>query len=330
MRGTIEPDNMLAPLDREAQRWVMRFAAGEATSADLDSLKHWAARSPAHAQAFTRATRLWETVGQAAEPWMIDQAALPARAVKAARVHRPPGRRAVLAGAMSMAAAGAYVAVQPPLGVWPSLAELAADWRTDTGEQRRIVVADHISIDMNTQTSVAVRSKIAPAHGIELIAGEASISTTGAAGSFTVIAGDGRISAGQARFNVRYDGTAVSVSCLEGQVSIARPDTVLTLPAQRQILYSHRGFRPATSIDPEMVTAWQNGLLIFQAMPLAQAIDEINRYRRGCIILMNAELGRRLFNARFRIENVDGVVDQIQQIFGARVTSLPGGIVLLS
>ena len=62
---------------------------------------------------------------------------------------------------------------------------------------------------------------------------------------------------------------------------------------------------------------------------LTEAIAEINRYRPGRIILTNAALGARIFNARFRIENIDGVVGQIQQVFGASATSLPGGIVLL-
>lgn len=332
MRGIDEANETLAPLDREAQDWVARFVSGEATAADLDALKRWSAHSSAHRQAFVRATRLWEAVGRAPVPAGLS---LPlsqtTTVVEPAWIVRPSGRRAALAGALSVAAVGAYAAVRPPLGLWPSLTELAADWRTDTGEQRRVMVSDGIALDMNTQTSVALRANTAQQHGIELIAGEASITTApGTLAAFTVIAGDGRITAGQARFNVRYDGTSVSVSCLEGQVNIARPGAMVSLPAQRQVHYSPQGFRPVTPVDTEMVTAWQHGLLIFQATPLSEAIDEINRYRRGRIILMNADLGRRLFNARFRIENVDGVVDQIQQIFGARVRTLPGGLVLLS
>ena len=69
--------------------------------------------------------------------------------------------------------------------------------------------------------------------------------------------------------------------------------------------------------------------LVFRSTPLADAVAEINRYRSGRIFVTNAALGRRLFNARFPIANVDGVVAQIQQVFGASVTTLPGGIVLL-
>jgi transmembrane sensor len=84
-----------------------------------------------------------------------------------------------------------------------------------------------------------------------------------------------------------------------------------------------------TSIDPAVVTAWKDGVLVFHETRLSEAIAEINRYRPGRIILTNAALGHRLFNARFRIKDVDGVTAQIQQVFGASATALPGGIVLL-
>jgi transmembrane sensor len=82
-------------------------------------------------------------------------------------------------------------------------------------------------------------------------------------------------------------------------------------------------------IDPAAVTAWQHGLVIFRSAPITEVVAEINRYRPGRVILTNAELGRRELNARFRIEDIDRVVGQIEQVFGAHTTTLPGGIVLL-
>ena len=83
-------------------------------------------------------------------------------------------------------------------------------------------------------------------------------------------------------------------------------------------------------IDPAEVAAWQDGVLIFHYAPLADVVAEVNRYRPGRVMVMNAELGRRLVNGRFRIDNVDGIMAMFQQIFGAKITHLPGGVVLLS
>jgi transmembrane sensor len=56
----------------------------------------------------------------------------------------------------------------------------------------------------------------------------------------------------------------------------------------------------------------------------------VNRYRAGKIIITNAELKRRLVNGTFQVDKLDNFVAQVEQLFGARITSLPGGVVLMS
>jgi transmembrane sensor len=72
-------------------------------------------------------------------------------------------------------------------------------------------------------------------------------------------------------------------------------------------------------------TTWQEALLIFHDRPIA----EVNR-RHGQIILMNGQLGQRMVNGSFRLDQLDNVVGQIRQLFDAHVQKLRGGIVLLS
>jgi transmembrane sensor len=78
------------------------------------------------------------------------------------------------------------------------------------------------------------------------------------------------------------------------------------------------------------VSAWQSGQLIFHDRPLASVVDEINRYRPGQIIIANTELKRHLVNGTFQLEKLDNFVGQVEQLFGARVTRLPGGVVIMS
>jgi transmembrane sensor len=49
-------------------------------------------------------------------------------------------------------------------------------------------------------------------------------------------------------------------------------------------------------------------MLIFDAMPVAQVVEEVNRYRSGRIFLMNPEIGRRLLTAELLIAEVDKIV----------------------
>jgi transmembrane sensor len=192
-------------------------------------------------------------------------------------------------------------------------------------------LADGVSIEMNAQSSVAIHSMPGLAGQIDLVAGEAAITTgLNVPLPLVVVAGEGRTIARQASFDIRHVGGAVCVTCLDGELRVEQGGGATSLQSREQLFYSSRGLSSVRTIDRSVVAAWRDGFLVFHATPLVEAIEEVNRYRPGKIILTNDELGRRLFNARFHIENVDEVVSQIQQVFGARVTSLPGGIVLLS
>jgi transmembrane sensor len=326
-----DPIEQLSSLEREAQAWVTRFASGRAISADLQALKQWCEQSPAHAAAFAKANRLWETLGPAGHQ-VLSRNVSAIDPPTVSFVPRRVGRRAVIGGTLAASAAGAgYLLLRPPLSLWPSLLELTADYRTATGEQKRITLTGGVSIEMSAQTSIAVHPGAGDARHIELIAGEAAIATPSTASDrFVLIAGSGRTIATQASFDVRHIGATVCVTCLDGEVRVEHGVAAAPLGPRQQLVYSARGLSSVRAVDPAVVTAWRDGVLVFHATPLADAVEEVNRYRPGKIILMNDALGRRLFNARFRIENVDEVVDQIRQVFGARVTLLPGGIVVLA
>ncbi len=328
MIAALPNDDDLSALQREALGRVRRLVSGEATIADVEDAKRWQAQSPKHAEAFAFASRLWGQLGPAGQNVLMrSDERLPVAAQRTASYR--PSRRLVIGGAL--AACAAYAVVRPPLQLWPSMSELAADYRTAVGEQRRVALAGGASMELNTRTSVALRTSTDAGNGIELIDGEALIDTGGdLSHPLTVIAGNGRVSATGARFNVRYDGATSCITCLVGAIDIHRLGATQRLEARQQYTYGARGTGAAGAADPAVATAWQDGLLVFQRTPLAAVVDEVNRYRPGKIVLMNARLGERTVNARFRVQNIDEIMTLAQQVFGAKVTSLPGGLVILS
>lgn len=314
-------------LRREAWKWILHMTSGDATKGDIAALKRWRAESPRHAEAFARASGAWRTFGSAAESVArrnglppIKRAFGPGRAVT---------RRTVLGGAaVASAAAATVVIASPPLGLWPSFDELMAQYRTATGEQRRIALSGSGSVEMNTRTSLDLRPATARGDRIELIAGEAAFAT--GSRPVEVIAASGRASADDAQFNMRRDGAAVCVTCLVGIVQIEQRSQSATLQQKQQVSYSENGLGSIATIDAALATGWREGDLFFQDELLSRVIDELNRYRPGRIILMNQSLGRRRITAHFRLERIGVIVTQLQETFGVRVTSLPGGVVLVS
>jgi transmembrane sensor len=314
---------------REAFAWVVRLVPGNVTTADLKEFERWSGQSPDHARAFVEARDLSEAAAFAGRTVLErDDASLRTRSMGGVR--QRVERRVFLGGMLTAAAAAAgYVVIRPPLDLWPSLPELLeADYRTGTGEQRRLTLADNVSVEMNTQTSITMRPKKGDADRIELLSGESVIATE--AQAFEVIAGPGQTLASHAAFNVRRDGGVVRVTCLDGTVQIACGTTTASLGARQQVSYSDAGLGPVIAIDPAVVTAWQTGFMIFHDTPLSEVIVEANRYRHGRIILMNAKLGRHLVNARFRLDRIDELVTKVTNAFDATATSLPGGMVILS
>ncbi len=340
------------PEPREAARlWLLTLTSGRATEDDAEAFRAWLGADPRHEAAFAEAKRLWLALGPAVQ----EEAA-----AAAARRPRLAGRRAFLGGAV--AASAAYLALRPPLGLWPGLGELGADYRTATGEQRRVALGDALEFEMNTQTRINVRS--APGDGavIELAAGEAEIRVgrapasqpaggasesparpaallpaeariepaLAAAAPAQVVAGAGRITAREAVFNLRYLGGQASLCCLSGSVRLAHAQGEFDIGAGQELRYDDARVLPPAKVNTEAVTAWRRGWLVFDRVPLADVVDELNRYRRGRLVLMNRQLAQRRVQARVSLTQVADAEQLIRDAYGAEVTRLPGGVVILS
>jgi transmembrane sensor len=319
------------PIERQAYEWLARYMVGEMEPGDVDAMKTWFGQSPAHAAAYAEVRRVWHAIGPAAIAVMQHNGKAEPIAVVATAAPKTLSRRGMVAGGLTATAAAAgYLVVRPPLDLWPSFAELTADYRTGTGEQRRVTLADAVSLDLNTQTSVVIRSQAAEAARIELVSGELAVSADTTGSSLTVVAAGGRVVAAKANFNLRCNGSEVRVSCLKGDLEVTQSNIALPLTAGRQIDYGRQGIGTVAAVNPESVTAWQRGILIFDATTVAEVIEEVNRYRPGRIVLMNRDLGQCLLSARLRIAEADKIIVQIVHIFGAKATRLPAGVVILS
>lgn len=321
MTQPVEPDqNRLA---REALEWLSRISLGDATQEDIAALRRWRDTSSAHAAAITRAGDLWRALEKPV-------AELAKGDPNRGRGSSYPSRRALLTGGSAIAAAtiGA-MAVRPPLDLWPSFVELTADYRTGTGEQQHLTLAETVSVDLNTRTSISVRSDEQGA-GIELIAGETTIAIARAVPRpFVVLAAEGRVSSYRGSFNVRRRDTIVDIACIDGEISVSCGGREANLQAGRRIAYGRDGLGEIAGADLTILTAWRDGMLVFRNTPLASVIDEVNRYRPGRIVLIDPSLGQRQVSARFEIKRLDSVMDQIAQVFKVSVKTFPGGLVLV-
>jgi transmembrane sensor len=330
MRISEHTNDNRAALHKEAQHWLLRLTSGTATTYDARAFEHWCGQSRAHVEAFAETRRMWENLGPAAQSLTAREQAASGKVVAIPRMQPRMTRRAFLGAAI--AASAALVVVHPPLQLWPSLSDMVADYRTATGEQRDVDLGQGVVIHMNTQTALNLRKSQGRVVGIDLLGGEIQVkSTSHAPGPVTVFAGGGRIDVGlEAKCNVRCYGSDVQVTGLDGATTLEYKGHSTVLNSAQQADYGNGQLGQVIPADIEITMAWRRRVLIFDGQSLSQVVEEINRYRPGKIILANDTLAARKVQARFSLNQLADVAALIQDAYGAKVTSLPGGIVILS
>ncbi len=308
---------------REAQHWVVVLHSGEVTEAETAAFEVWRGQSPAHERAHSDASRQWALFREAAlnlasQGYRYD----PQPIIRAHRLQR----RAILgSGGTALMAAG-YVIARPPLDLWPSLTQLTADYRTATGQTRQLSLASTVSVEMNTQTSLSIRQGEAGVSSFDVLTGEVAVEATTPT---VVVAGSGQARVVQGGFDLRNEDGTVTVTCAQGEVRVACGETDAVLQPGQRIAYDGKGLGGIFTVKMATVEAWRHGLLVFEETPLARVVSELNRYRPGRIILMNGSLAALPVDATFRLDHLDQAIPKLEDVYGIKVRSLPGGVVLL-
>lgn len=306
-------------LRQEAADWLLRLTSGAATQADASAFREWCARSPAHRRAFAESRRLWHLLGDAAaradeQPEALDAAFNTAEVPRYDR--RTFLRHAMLGGA---AACAGWVTFKPVH---------AADYETAVGEQRSVRLAE-VAIELNTGTRLNADTSEPQMMRLELLAGEAEISTRDARQQVALEVPGGNVLAAAAGFNVRVDERGSCITCLHGSLLVGHHEGTKALKADQQILLAGHRASEIYRVDRGRVSAWRQQLLIFDNEPLARVIAEINRYRPGRLIITNEALGQRRVQARFTLDQLADVALLIRDAYGASLVRIPGNIVLL-
>jgi transmembrane sensor len=325
-------DDPRSDVQAQAEEWLLHLRSGKVTQQDLEAFRLWCADHPQMAHDLRKT---WTHLRTASARVAQREAATGvSKGRNAGRENAlRPGRRAFVGFAVM--AGASWLAIRPPFQLWPAIGELTADYRTGTGEQKRIALAEDVTVNMNTQTRIdvlPVSARQGASRGINLLAGEAEViaRATTSAQDFVVVAGSGRLQAQRAQFDVRRTVDQVCVTCISGSLSLVHPQRSLMLSAGEQLVYDDHNVHRVASVDSSIVTAWRRGVLVFNGVPLAQVIDEINRYRPGKVILRNASLGTASVEAQSPITRLDILIDTLSKAYGAHVTKLPGDIVLLT
>lgn len=330
--GVNEPEDRQA-IEAEAAEWAVRLEARPLDADERRALKAWRDRSEAHEMAFRYARQTWGELAEfgTALPRGRAEGHAGARRQYADRVAPVAGRS--ISRRWLWHGIAASVLLAAGVGVFRAgdlVTTFRADQRTAPGEIRTVLLPDGSRAELNTRTAIAVdfhRGR----REIRLLEGEAvfAVAVAPKAGPFVVLAAGGEARALGTRFLVSENDGAAEVTVLEHQVAVTPPDTgaqiePLVLKAGQTVAYSRaNGPHVVRTIDLTRVATWRRGILVFDRVPLTEAVAELNRYRRGRIMILDSDLATRHVSGVFRIEDVDSAVDVIAGELGARTLALP-------
>ncbi|MDR6951169.1 transmembrane sensor [Ancylobacter sp. 3268] len=296
-------------LQDEAIAWVVLLTSGEATRDDAARLKAWRARSQAHELAFRRASAVWRGVGAAPAPSGLS-------------------RRLFLAGAGAGTALAAGWA-GTMIGVLPGLDQLLSDHATAVGEQARIDLPDGSHVDLDGASALDARFTAA-ARAVTLVAGAAEFEIAADPRPFRAAIGPGEVTAATARFAASVGATQTVIDCIEGRIEVQCGGVTTLQAGERARLAGGALLAGREALAPNAAAPWRRGLLVFADQPLADVVADINRHRRGRIVLARPGLGERRVDGVFHLGRPDEIVSNLAAALKLQDTWLPGGVVLLT
>ena len=319
-------------IERQAQEWLIRMDGDEPLSTrEREALGEWMGRSAAHRAELVRIARFWNQAN------VLTELAVGLERSAQERRRRRTRRVAPIALAASALLASFVL-------VWWGLQRLkGADngtYVTSIGQQKTISLSDGSSVQLNTDSEVQVMYGDS-SRSIRLMRGEALFSVMPSPNRpFEVYAGGSVVRAVGTAFAVHLEGSKVDVTVTKGAVDVAETASVRPEASRgpiQSVLVTRRLARvtagEATRIsggsehievqhvaEPEMQRrmAWQVGYLAFSGEPLSEVVEQVNRYSEVQLEVGDPRVAAVPIGGRFRIGDLDGVLDVLQTNFGIR------------
>ena len=251
----------------EARVWVLTFNADSpATDADIQALREWAQRSPAHRQALKEAEAFW------CEAELLSELAVPINRQQPARVrsawgaicHRLSSIHRTAAVSLVLLLGISMTLLTPLLPLNGSVGN--GIYSTAIGEQTTLLLRDNSQVQLDTDSQV----RVAYQRGIRqiyLLRGKAHFNVAKhPQRPFEVYAGEGLVRAVGTAFSVYLTDNDVQVTVDEGRVDLARltatSDTEQPpLPAQATDNNSVSIKQPTSNAPPDRPTGNNNVFL---------------------------------------------------------------------
>ena len=317
------------PAQEQAALAWLSLLHDQPSSGDQATFSHWLQADPAHAEAYAQAQVIWE-LSEVPARTLADEDALALQGYlnamnrsRRSTVRRWSGGLALAASLLLMVSMGA--------GWQPSrwFDDLGADYVSAPGQVRSVTLADRSVITLDADSAIAVDFSRGERH-VEVRRGAAFFSVSHTGEPFVVDANQGEARVLGTQFEVRLQPMGAQVSVLSGRVGVTpgKGAEQQVLGADQQVAYSAGQARALQAIDAQAQLAWRQGWLNYYKAPLADVVQDLQRYYPGRIVLLNDELGTRRISGSFPSHDPQAVLASLQGLLGFEQNHL-GSLIIL-
>jgi transmembrane sensor len=317
--------------EEQAALWAARLEGSELTAAAQAALDAWLAEDPAHRALLSQYCQLSADLEEQ----------LPAL-VAAGAVGRPvqPARRRGW-NPRGIASAALAAAALVTFAVWLARpAQQSGDMATAAAQRQSVTLRDGTRIELNARTSLHVEIGRTERR-VHLDAGEAFFTVSkDRSRPFIVETPAGSVRVTGTVFNVQADtNEELNVTVVEGSVQVLpgplaggrTPDPRL-LHAGDRLAAGPGGVsvQPLTAGEIEDELAWREGKIVFNGVPLADALERFGRYH-GRRLAASPGAAAKKVGGRYSLDDLDGFLKGLEEsTLGVRADRDPSGNVRVS
>ena len=319
------------PRGEAAALFIARRAEG-LTPSEAELLSHWLGDDELNRREFERTERAWDIFADPGDDELL--AAMRSHALASRkRSFQWPRLAAAAAAFMILLSAGLMLLTfereQPP----SQLHQPPIQYASVRGEVKVIQLPDGSSMTLDADSAATGRFTEGE-RTIELTRGRAYFAVLpDTVRPFAVTAADRRVVAIGTRFDVGLAARTLTVTLLEGRVSVGPRDgpqrPVILVPGQQFVESNSRARIVRVELSGSGSPDWSNGLVSFNDQPLAEAVEIMNRYSQDRIIIRDSSVAGLRVSGQFRAGDADRFAEALGELHAVRAVRRPGEIELV-
>jgi transmembrane sensor len=312
----LAPDTTKRERRDAAGDWWVRLDAGALSPAELAAFRAWLTSDPANEKAFEEVCDLWGASEN------LRRRLLPRHGASIAPGPYHKWKWPAVAFATALLALS--FAFDDLSILW------RADVRTGTAEIKTVALPDGSRAHLNAESALSV-DYAGGRRRLTLLAGEAWFEVEkDMSRPFTVEAIGGTVTARGTAFDVSTTRARTEVTVTEHSVEVESQGRTVIVDAGRQTAFGPD--LPALApynTDPESVTAWRRGKLIFKDQSLGEVIAALGRYHHGLVVIADRAIRDRRVSGVFHADHPLDAIRTIQKSLGLRAARLTDYLIVL-